>query len=378
MRSTLPAGHPGAEEIRPVGKRSILFILQLPPPVHGASLMGEQVRGMPGLGERFETEFLRLSTGSKGRVWKPSFWRDLLRLYGAVRRALLKRRFDLVYITPCASGLAFYKDYFVCLLARGKARRVLYHFHNKGLARNRFAPGWVKRSFLRGVGVILLSPRLKSDLAEYACDTRIHCVPNGIDPLPPAPAPARTDGRVSMLFLSNMIRSKGVFVLLEACARLRARGVEFLCRFAGPWYEIREEEFRARVQALGLDRYVEHLGPVYGSDKAGAMAAADLFAFPTFYPDECFPLVLLEAMSAGLPVVATEEGAIPDIVEDGVEGRVVPREDPERLASALESLIADGELRARMGAAARRKFESRFTRPVFERELLRVLECETA
>jgi glycosyltransferase involved in cell wall biosynthesis len=125
----------------------------------------------------------------------------------------------------------------------------------------------------------------------------------------------------------------------------------------------------------GLEENVSFDGPLYGEEKAAACRAADIFVHPT--REDCFPLVILEAMSAGLPVVASEEGGIPDEVEDGKTGLLFRKGDSADLARCLETLLVDASLRTRMGAAGRDRFEKRFMKACFEDRLLHILE-ETA
>ena len=89
------------------------------------------------------------------------------------------------------------------------------------------------------------------------------------------------------------------------------------------------------------------------------MLLPGILALPSRF--EAFPLAILEAMLAGLPVVATDVGSVAEAVTDGETGLIVPPDDPEALAAALERLLADGELRARFGRSARARAELQFT-----------------
>lgn len=95
--------------------------------------------------------------------------------------------------------------------------------------------------------------------------------------------------------------------------------------------------------------------------------------FPTFYHNECFPLVLLEAMEHGLPCISTTEGGIPGIVDDGKTGFLVPKHDVAVLADKIQFLLNDSVLRSNMGKAGREKFEKEFTLEVFEKRMVEIL-----
>jgi glycosyltransferase involved in cell wall biosynthesis len=98
---------------------------------------------------------------------------------------------------------------------------------------------------------------------------------------------------------------------------------------------------------------------VFGEAKWQALADADVFAFPSWH--EAFPLSVLEALSAGLPVMATEVGGVPDALTHGEGGFIVPPRDPAGMQAALEALLADAPLRARMGEWNRRRYEQNYT-----------------
>ncbi len=106
-----------------------------------------------------------------------------------------------------------------------------------------------------------------------------------------------------------------------------------------------------------------------GEKKWAAFAQADVFCFPTFYEQESFGIVLLEAMSLGLPVVATRWRATPSIVEEGVTGLLTDVRDADGLARQLSRLIEDPALRRSMGEAGRRRYEERFTAATYRDHL---------
>lgn len=177
-----------------------------------------------------------------------------------------------------------------------------------------------------------------------------------------------TDGEAPrLLFLSNLIVSKGIYVLLEACQRLKERGVAFHCDYVGgESKEVTGEQFRKAIAERGLEDCVTYHGPQYGADKDRAFRRADIFVFPTFYDNECFPLVLVEAMQYRLPIVTTPEGGILDIVTDGVNGLVCKQQDVDSLVVALSTLLADAALRREMGERGHARYLKEMTLEAFE------------
>ena len=187
-----------------------------------------------------------------------------------------------------------------------------------------------------------------------------------------------TDGaEPRLLMLSNLIVSKGIYVLLEACQRLKERGVAFHCDYVGgESKEVTGEQFRKAIAERGLEDCVIYHGPQYGADKDRAFRRADIFVQPTF--DDCFPLTLVEAMQYRLPIVSTDVGAIPDIVTDGVNGLVCKQQDVDSLVEALITLLADAALRREMGERGHARYLKEMTLEAFEKsfaELLKSVVC---
>lgn len=107
-------------------------------------------------------------------------------------------------------------------------------------------------------------------------------------------------------------------------------------------------------------------GQKFGAEKETFFRNADIFVFPTYYPNECFPLVLLEAMQHGLPCVSTKEGGIPDIIENGRTGLLAERQNAHDLADKIGWLIDNPAERSTMGLAGLQRYKQKFTLPSFE------------
>ncbi len=119
----------------------------------------------------------------------------------------------------------------------------------------------------------------------------------------------------------------------------------------------------------GLTGKVEFLGVLSGAEKHARFAACDVFCFPSWFEAESFGLVLVEAMQFAKPVVSTLWRGIPSVVENGVNGYLVPVQDADAVAEKLLALARDPDLRRRMGEAGRRIFEERFTLEAFHRRM---------
>ncbi len=148
---------------------------------------------------------------------------------------------------------------------------------------------------------------------------------------------------------------KGLPYLLESIPRVLQHRSEVRWAIAGRGPL--EAALKARSQTLGLERSVAFLG--FREDVPDLLAAADILVVAS--TSEGCPVVVLEAMAAGCPVVVTRVGGTPEIVSDGVTGRIVEPAQPAQLAEAMLALAADGDLRRRMGQAGSALARSRFT-----------------
>lgn len=358
----------------------ILFILQLPPPVHGSSMVGQYIKESQVINATFNCRYINSGISNNvneiGKIKLSKILNYLSILIQTIRQ-LIKFKPDLCYVALTASGAAFYKDVLVILLIKLFNVKLVYHFHNKGVStrQHQFIDNLLYVYVFKNTDVILLSKYLYSDIQSYVPESKIHICPNGIPVLNKL---IRRDDKiqneiVKILFLSNLIESKGVFILLEACSILKQRGISFECTFIGGEGDVNIAQFKNKVQLLGLLNHVNYLGKKLGNEKNQAFINADIFAFPTYYHNECFPLVLLEAMQHELPIVSTFEGGIKDIVEDGKTGFLVQQKNVLMFAEKLETIIKSKDMRTKMGKAGKRKYEQEFTHKKFEIRLAEIL-----
>jgi len=200
----------------------------------------------------------------------------------------------------------------------------------------RRAPG-LARGVLRGARLVIAASTALAEAARSLGASEVRVIPSGVD------LPAEVGGEATpleVLYVGRLSPEKGVEELVEA-----ARGLNLVVAGDGP--------LRERVPgALG---FVPH-------DELGALyARAAVVACPS--RREGFGVACLEAMAYGKPVVATAVGGLLDLVVDAETGLVVPPRDPSALRTALERLLADPDLRRRLGAAGRRRARERFSWP---------------
>jgi len=346
-------------------------LLQLPPPVHGAAAINTAIATSKTLAARFDVETIPLRFADGLFNIGGFAAKKLARAASVAARltdALRRRRPDLVYLPITLNGGTFYRDAVYVAIVRAFGVPLVVHCHaRRHPSRVSKRTRAIQRAILRNALVVQLSPELINDISDIAPSDRIRFVANGVPDI--QRHGLRTDGeRAHIVFLSNMRADKGPLLLLDALKQLADRGRLFEATFAGAGFgDGFLDVFRQRIEDYKLAGAVRYVGGVTADERDDLLANASVFAFPTY--NDAFPLVVLEAMRSGVPVVASHEGAIPDMVVDGVTGYVVPRLDSSILADRLERLVCSPELRREMGACGRARYEATFTSEHFVERL---------
>jgi glycosyltransferase involved in cell wall biosynthesis len=171
-----------------------------------------------------------------------------------------------------------------------------------------------------------------------------------------APAPRnRTPSEVILGTAGRLVELKGIEYLLRAAAALRSEFPALRVEIAGSGPQ--REKLEEAVAHAGLEGQVKFLGWI--DDLTSLLSRWDVFVMPSL--EEGFPIAALDAMAAGLPVVATSVGGVPELIEDGKTGCLVPPRDAEALASRIRTLLCNPELRASMGAAGFARMRDHFS-----------------
>ncbi|MDY0296408.1 MAG: glycosyltransferase family 4 protein [Acidobacteriota bacterium] len=354
----------------------LLLMIPLPPPVHGAALMSRQIAESRLLRKHFRVRVLPLrfttSLASLGRFSPIKAFRTIIITLKLLKELVFYRP-ALVYVVVTPGGYSHYRDLSWAWLLRLFRIRRLCSVRERGFqeASGRFAH-WRMRQLFHGAHAMVTSPLVKSDISPWVAPERLHAVANGIPDLPEHERRRTPLKPPMLLFLSNLMINKGVFVLLDAAARLRKRGLAFQLVLAGSCgRDIRVDDLKKRIVDLQLTSRVKIIGAVDEPGKSLLLRQAAMLVFPTL--KEAFGNVLLEAMRIGLPVVATREGSIPWIVSEGKSGLLCRKSDAPDLATCIERLLINSELRAQVGRAGRQRFLENFTIEQFENRLLRAL-----
>lgn len=353
--------------------------MHLPPPVHGAAMMGQYIHDSRLINESFNCHYINLTTARNlediGRLSARKI-KDFFCLLWNIRKTIKAFHPNLVYVTPNACGGAFYKDFIVVEMLKSLGCKIVLHYHNKGVSKhqNRLLDNLLYRSFFSHVKVILLADSLFQDVCKYVQRKNVLICPNGIPKteVDISSLEDRNEGTPHLLFLSNLIESKGILVLLDACKLLQNRGASFVCDIVGgETEEISAQRLASEIDSMGLSDIVHYQGRKYGEDKAVFLKRASIFVSPSY--NDCFPLVLLEAMQYHLPCISTNEGGIPEIIEDGQTGFIIEKRNPQALADKIVYYLTHPEQCKIMGDAGYERYLQQFTLEKFEHRMKEIL-----
>jgi len=318
-------------------------------------------RGLENLG-RLELRNVLLGLRYAGQIWWTAF----------------RKRPDITVLPISQATLPFLRD---CLWAAGPlsaGSSVVLHLHGsyfgtfyrKGSRLVKALVRWLGRRTWRA---LVLAPAGVSTLEGIVPTEQIRVLPNAVADVHEVATRhgMPLDGPFRVLYLSNLVRSKGYLDVLRAAKFLvEIKDLEVL--LAGAWFDGREEA-EALLRSPVLRGRLRYLGVVTGQAKAELLVQSHVLVFPTYYPFEGQPLVLLEAMAAGLPIISTCHAFVPDTVVAGENALFIPPRDPGALAEAVLSLYRDAERRRSMGLASRALYLDRYTPARFRDHLARLL-----
>lgn len=378
----------GAAGRRPGHPRRVLVVGPVPPPLHGVTVMTAAL--LEGAADP-DLELIHLDTSDHRSIDNVGLFdvrNVVLALCHVARfaRTLRGARPDLVYL-PLSQALAgFTRDAAFLVTARLFSVPVVAHAYGaQHQAFYRRMPAVVQSllrfSMARVCVIVVLAESLRSQFEGWATPTGgVTVVPNGIrDEWPGGPPPRAPHEGGTVLTHGALIPQKGLLDVLDAAPMVLEAlpATRFVLAGQPVWDEATTAHVRAALRRPGVEAATTFAGAVGQDELRRLLEAADVAVFAPRW-DEGQSLVVLEAMSAGLPVVATASGGLAETVRDGVEAFAVPRQDPKAVAAAIVRLLRDPALRESMGRAARERYESRYTLERWVARMKAILERAAA
>lgn len=327
----------------------LLVLAQTPPPSHGQSLatlaLLQQLRQRPDW-EVHHVE-LRLSRDNRD-VGRWRFGKLLTTLsagFRTVGRMLRHGRMPLYYIPAPGKRGALYRDWMLMALCRPFTRGLILHWHAVGLGawlREKATPPerWITALLLGGATLSIIQGESGRDDASALQAREVVIVPNGVPSAhPPANKTAFHDP-LQVLFVGLGCAEKGLFDALAGVQAANAAGTACQLTAIGPFADALTEQRFARHAAVQSGQ-ARHLGFVSVAERDRLLRASDVFCFPSYFPYEGQPAVLLEALAHDLPIIATRWRGIPDSLPAKFV-HLVPIREPEAIATALATVRREG------------------------------------
>ena len=274
------------------------------------------------------------------------------RMYHRVKSILQREQFDIVHVhEPMMPALPL-----VVLRHSHAANIGTFHAYRKNHAGYNYGKHLLRPFFNKLDGKIAVSPAAAEMVCRYFPDT-YRIIPNGIDvesfaQAAAQPLPAYADGRPTILFLGRLEKRKGFEYLLRAFPYVLAHSPQARLVVAGAYNDEDKEPYAHYVAEHNIQG-VEFVGYVAPEHKPRLYASCTLFCAPST-GFESFGIVLLEAMAAGRPIVASEIEGYRQVLEHSRQGLLVEPENERALAEALLHLLSHPEMQERMGAEGRR------------------------
>jgi glycosyltransferase involved in cell wall biosynthesis len=297
-------------------------------------------------------------TNCEGSLWQRLG--VLARAYWSVCAMLLCGQVSAVHSHMAMRG-SFWRKTLFNVTARGFGVPILVHLHGSEFKtfyakQPRWRQRYIEREFERCHQVLVLSQSWAEFVRSISPSARVTILPNYVRMPTQSATVEASSGRVNLLFLGEIGVRKGIYDLIPAVAKALAT-VPGLKLQVGGNGEV--EKARAATREKCVDSHVDFLGWVSSDLKIKAIQEAHIYILPSH--NEGLPISILEAMSHGLPVIATRVGGIPELVRDGIDGLLVDAGDVEALAEAIVTLARSPRQRRAMGDAARARVSQHFS-----------------
>jgi len=365
-------------------KPKALFIMQLPPPFHGTSMMNDMIAKSSKIRNEvivdliplfYNSNSTRIGAFSLSKAW------ITIKYFLLIFYFIMKNEYSFVYYTLSPIGLPLIRDSILLLIVKLFNQKLILHLHGKGIknaSKNSGILRYLYKWIFNKSTVILLSKKLYYDVEQYVKYNNCRFLSNGINSkmvgyLKKEDQLGELKCSFSAVYLSSLIRSKGILDFLRSIAIVKKAGYKIRATVIGGEQDISISYLHEVIIKLGLKDNVKILGEVTGDKKERLLSAHDIFILPTFYPNECFPLVILEAMKYGLPVISTSEGAISEIVDNNINGFIIDKKRPDTIAEKIIYLINNKGAFIKMGVEARKKFLNSYRHEVFKYKFVGII-----
>src|SRR3990167_7667142 len=360
-------------------ENKITYLMQIPPPSHGAAVINKKIFDSTIINAGLQKSLIPINFVNDlkqiGKI-SPTKFTKLISLSIKLITTFIKFKPTYIYFTCNCTGVAFFRDWCLIFLIKIFKKKLILHFHGKGIAeksKSIFYRVLYQLAF-NNTSLIFISKQVMQNECDNLSlkNTNLYYVENGIDSINMLPT-HKNNTVVNLLFLSTLMPSKGLYILIDSIAKIKTKTHFFHLNIVGGTMDNNEiKKICSRIDKLQLNQYITLRGAAYGEKKYPYFSEADIFIHPTL--NDNFPLVLLEAMQFSLPIISTIEGGIPDIIVDNITGFLVAKNNVADLTEKLILLIENPALREKLGKAGQQRFQQKFKTEHFEKNLRQVLQ----
>ncbi len=322
----------------------MIYLLHLPPPLNGSTIVGNTIEKKLNNFPNEQSLFINILLSSDNKQIGYFHFQKILKvlkIFSKLIYSLFKCKSKQIYFAFSISGKAVYKDIFLLAILKLFKFKILFHFHNKLAFSKKSLLVYFLKVLFRNTSAIFLSKSLLQDSKHFGFRQTYICA-NGIDvnyvikESYISKLDSHNDKRIiKVLVCSNLFKFKGILDLFEIVGSINNIGkFKYIIKVIGDNGDLSFSDMNLVAHKLNCESHIEFLGPLYQNDKYDIFSDSDIFLHPTY--DDCFPLVLIEAFYFGLPVISTNVGSIPEIVENGINGYSV---EPGQIRLLVEKLI---------------------------------------
>lgn len=284
---------------------------------------------------------------------------------------LNKPKLSILVFSPLVTG-AIRDSIITLILSKIFSLKTILWIHGNEIIdydnKNAFVKFMIAKALKSSIKLALLGQNQEENFLRFVNRSKIEIVPNGIKPT--INIELKTSNIIqrntNVLYFANFIIEKGWFITLQAASEILKSRKDISFKFHGAWMnETDEGKAQNFISKNNLSYYIKLYGLTNGDAKKNAFKNADIFVFPTYFNVETYPLVILEAFEAGLPVITTSQGCITEIVEDGINGYIIPSKNVSVLVDKIIYLTEHPNIRNKMGQKNREKFLNYYTDEIF-------------
>lgn len=347
--------------------KKILVVGQTPPPIGGQAVMIEHLVNAKFRDSKIYHVRMCFSRGMKdmGKIQICKIY-HLVEIIFKIYYYRIFKKVSILYYPPSGPNSAVYRDIAILFTTRWLFKDTIFHFHASGLSTHYSKMSkWMKFLFR----ICFFKPTVSIHLSEscpkegeFLFSEKCYIVPNGLPDIANKPNKITHSSPIRILFIGLLEESKGEMDLIKAVEVLKKEGVNIQAKIAGEFKSIEYQDiFNQYIKEHNLTNEIHYIGIIKGNEKNNSFRNADIFCFPSYFHSESFPLVLIEAMEYGLPIIASKWRGISDMIKDHYNGLLCEIKDPKSIADKIKEIYENTALREYIATNARKSFDEKYS-----------------